>query len=100
MLERPARRKGIANLARKVTLSEIRIGKRDPIPYALEADWLVGAAGFEPLHLRIKFAKTLSSGREKSNMRISSKVVVPPPCQKKSQAMTRPLSSGTRHVRP
>jgi hypothetical protein len=28
MLERPARRKGIANLARKVTLSEIRIGKR------------------------------------------------------------------------
>ena len=28
MLEGPARRKGIANLARKVTLSEIRIGKR------------------------------------------------------------------------
>ena len=44
--------------------------------------------------------RLLSSGREKSNMRISSKVVVPPPCQKKSQAMTRPLSSGTRHVRP
>jgi hypothetical protein len=45
----------------------------------LETDWLVGAAGFEPLHLRIEFANTLSSGREKSNMRISSKVVVPPP---------------------
>src|SRR3979409_1465430 len=28
MLERPARRKGIAILARKVTLSESRIGKR------------------------------------------------------------------------
>ena len=26
------------------------IGKRDPIPYALETDWPVGAAGFEPLH--------------------------------------------------
>ena len=26
----------------------------DPIPYALETDWLVGAAGFEPLHLEIR----------------------------------------------
>ncbi len=26
---------------------------RDPIPYALETDWPVGAAGFEPLHIRI-----------------------------------------------
>jgi hypothetical protein len=24
--------------------------ERDPIPYALETDWPVGAAGFEPLH--------------------------------------------------
>ena len=27
--------------------------ERDPIPYALETDWPVGAAGFEPLHLEI-----------------------------------------------
>ncbi len=27
--------------------------ERDPIPYALETDWPVGAGGFEPLHLRI-----------------------------------------------
>jgi hypothetical protein len=38
--------------------------ERDPIPYALETDWPVGAAGFEPLHLKIGIAKTLSSGRE------------------------------------
>jgi hypothetical protein len=38
------------------------IGKRDPIPYALETDWPVGAAGLEPLHLRSQFAKTLSQG--------------------------------------
>jgi hypothetical protein len=31
---------------------------------ALETDWLAGAAGLEPLHLRSQFAKTLSSGRE------------------------------------
>jgi hypothetical protein len=30
---------------------------RDPIPYALEADWPVGAAGFEPLHLEIRSAE-------------------------------------------
>ena len=29
------------------------IGKRDPIQYALETDWPVGAGGFEPLHFRI-----------------------------------------------
>ena len=27
--------------------------ERDPSPYALETDWPVGAAGFEPLHLEI-----------------------------------------------
>ncbi len=29
----------------------------DPIPYALETDWLAGAAGFEPLHLEIRSAE-------------------------------------------
>ena len=29
----------------------------DPIPYALETDWPVGAAGFEPLHLEIESAE-------------------------------------------
>jgi hypothetical protein len=28
--------------------------ERAAIPYALETDWPVGAAGFEPLHLRIR----------------------------------------------
>ncbi len=28
--------------------------ERDPIPYALETDWPVGAAGFEPLHSGIE----------------------------------------------
>ena len=28
--------------------------ERDLIPYALETDWPVGAAGFEPLHLEIR----------------------------------------------
>ena len=29
----------------------------NPIPYALETDWPVGAAGFEPLHLEIRSAE-------------------------------------------
>ena len=28
--------------------------RRDPIPYALETDWLARAAGFERLHLHLK----------------------------------------------
>ncbi len=36
--------------------------ERDPIPYALETDWPVGAAGFEPLHIESEFAKTPSRG--------------------------------------
>ena len=31
--------------------------ERDPIPYALETDWPVGVAGFEPLHLEIRSAE-------------------------------------------
>ena len=33
--------------------------EHSPLRYALETDWLVGAAGFEPLHLKIKFANPL-----------------------------------------
>jgi len=51
--------------------------ERGPLWYALEMDWLAEAGGFEPLHLRIEFAKTLRSGREHSNVRISIEVVVP-----------------------
>jgi hypothetical protein len=29
--------------------------ERDPIPYALDTDWLVGAAGFELPHFRMPF---------------------------------------------
>ncbi len=31
--------------------------ERDPIPYALDTDWPVGAAGFEPLHVEIRSAE-------------------------------------------
>jgi hypothetical protein len=41
---------------------------REPIPYALETDWLVEAAGFKHLHSRIGIAKTLSSRRQDSNL--------------------------------
>ena len=33
--------------------------ERDPIPYALDIDWPVGAGGFEPLHLKIGIAAEL-----------------------------------------
>jgi hypothetical protein len=33
--------------------------ERGPIPYALVTDWPVGAAGFEPLHLRIGIRQVL-----------------------------------------
>jgi hypothetical protein len=36
--------------------------ERNPIPYALETDWPVGAAGFEPLHSRMGIGQTLSLG--------------------------------------
>src|SRR5262245_12374684 len=35
--------------------------EHDPIPYALETDWPVGAAGLETLHLRIKIRPRLSA---------------------------------------
>ena len=47
--------------------------ERDPIPYALETDWPVGAAGFETL--QTGFAKTLSSGREHAHL--ACEVIVP-----------------------
>src|SRR3981189_3224694 len=54
MLERPARRKGIANLARKVTLSEIRIRKR----YRREMGDIGGlAASMEELGLTCPFSE-------------------------------------------
>ena len=46
--------------------------ERDPIPYALETDWPVGAAGFEPLHLRSEFAKTSLAGFEPLHLEICS----------------------------
>ena len=42
--------------------------ERDPIPYALETDWPVGAAGFEPLHLGLQLAQDSQPGREDSNV--------------------------------
>ena len=45
--------------------------ERDPIPYALETDWLVGAGGFEPLHFRIEIRQDSQPGRRDSNLCIS-----------------------------
>jgi hypothetical protein len=45
---------------------------RDPIPYALETDWPVGAAGFEPLHIRIGICQDSQPGGRDSNLRISN----------------------------
>jgi hypothetical protein len=39
-----------------------RAAERDPIPYALETDWPVGAAGFEPLHLRSELPRLSAWG--------------------------------------
>jgi hypothetical protein len=35
--------------------------ERDPISYALETDWPVGAAGFEPLHFRIEIRQSFEN---------------------------------------
>ena len=44
----------------------------DPIPYALETDWPVGVAGFEPLHIRIGICQDSQPGGQDSNLRISN----------------------------
>ena len=46
--------------------------ERDPIPYALETDWPVGAAGFEPLHSGIEIRQDSQPGGQDSNLRISN----------------------------
>jgi hypothetical protein len=38
--------------------------ERDPIPYALETDWPIGAAGFKPLYLQIRSAELHRGLRE------------------------------------
>ena len=42
--------------------------ERDPIPYALETDWPVGAAGFEPPHSGIEIRQDSSLGLRDSNL--------------------------------
>jgi hypothetical protein len=46
--------------------------ERGPITYALEADWPVGAGGFEPLHLRIGIHHDSQPGGQDSDLRISN----------------------------
>jgi hypothetical protein len=49
--------------------------EREPIPYALEIDWPPGAAGFEPLHLRIAMHEDSppgGSGLELAHLEIAS----------------------------
>jgi hypothetical protein len=52
--------------------SPTRHFERDPISYALETDWPVGAAGFEPLHIRIGICQDSQPGGRDSNLRISN----------------------------
>jgi hypothetical protein len=42
--------------------------ERDPISYALETDWPVGAAGFEPPHSGIEIRQDSSLGLRDSNL--------------------------------
>ncbi len=51
---------------------------RDPIPYALETDWPVGAAGFEPLHIGIGISPDSQPGGQDSNLRISNRAALLP----------------------
>jgi hypothetical protein len=51
---------------------DTRISNRRPIPYALDTDWPVGAAGFEPLHIRIGICQDSQPGGRDSNLRISN----------------------------
>jgi hypothetical protein len=59
-------------------------GDTDPIPYALETDWAVGTAGFEPLHLEIGSAElhpASRGSRRRSGAPLirDAQVRVPPP---------------------
>src|SRR4051794_8702630 len=68
-----------------MSLVKVKNGqRRDPIPYALETDWLAWAAGFEPLHLEIRSAELhpASTGfRRRSGAPLirDAQVRVPPP---------------------
>ena len=56
----------------KAASSEAAAMNADSIQYALETDWPVGAAGFEPLHIRIGICQDSQLGGRDSNLRISN----------------------------
>ena len=56
----------------KAASSEAAAMNADSIQYALETDWPVGAAGFEPLHIRIGICQDSQPGGRDSNLRISN----------------------------
>jgi hypothetical protein len=65
--------------------------ERDPIPYALETDWPVGAAGFEPPHSGIEIRQDSSlgaAGSEPLHLEIRSAElhVAPTGCRRRSGA--------------
>ena len=59
----PGNASNINSLFRAASQNQHRSAQRDPIPYALETDWPVGAGGFKPLHFRIGNCQTLNQGR-------------------------------------
>jgi hypothetical protein len=48
--------------------------ERDPISYALETDWPVGAAGLEPLHIRIGICQDSQPGARPSSRGSATKM--------------------------
>ena len=60
----------------KAASSEAAAMNADSIQYALETDWPVGAAGFEPLHIRIGICQDSQPGGRDSNLRISNRAAL------------------------
>jgi hypothetical protein len=57
----------LGSIETKRAIAALVAFERDPIPYALETDWPVGAAGFEALHLRIGIGPDSQFGAGESN---------------------------------
>ena len=71
LADEPITLEDLAPLAERLAAAKCH-ARRRRIQYALETDWLVGAAGFEPLHIRIGICQDSQPGGRESNLRISN----------------------------